>query len=128
MMTFDTFAPGAVIGARPFTFDRAALDAWATLFPADAAAAPQMPAGMIAMVTMRAYMELMADRPPGNVHATQAFSVTRLPRLGDALTTTLRCSGKELRNGRRWVNLASETRDAAGERLFGGDLTMIWAA
>ncbi len=128
MMNFDTLEPGRVIGARSFVFDRAALNAWTALFPADAAAAPQMPAGMIAMVTMRAYMELLADRPPGNVHAAQAFAITRLPRIGEALTTTMRCTTKELRNGRRWVTFASETRDGAGERLFDGEFTMIWAA
>jgi acyl dehydratase len=83
---------------------------------------------MIAMVVMRAYMAIMKDRPPGNVHAGQKFWIGRLPKLNDRLTTRLRCLGKECKNNRGWITFASETTDEVGEILFRGRMTTIWAA
>ena len=90
--------------------------------------AAAMPPAMIAMVFMRAYVKIMKERPPGNVHAGQKFWVSRLPTLGDQLTTRLSCTGKEIKNNRRWVTFDANTVDAAGQLLFRGQMKSIWAA
>jgi hypothetical protein len=126
-MRFDTLQPGATLGDAGFEFTEAALSEWTALFPADSACRPVMPPAMIAMVVMRAYMALMHDRPPGNVHAGQKFEIARLPSLNETMTTGLRCLSKDLRNGRRWVTFGTLTRDRAGLPLFSGEMTMLWA-
>ncbi len=87
-----------------------------------------MPPAMVAMVIMRAFIEILHDRPRGNVHAGQKFWISRLPQLNERMTTTLRCVGKEEKSNRRWLTFGSDTRDAAGRPLFRGQMTTIWAA
>ena len=128
MITYADFAPGVVLGECPFAFTPEALAQWAALFPDDEECQPTMPPAMIAMVVMRAFMQLMQDRPPGNIHAGQKFWIPRLPELNERLVTSLRCIGKELRNGRRWVTFGTKTVDAARGVLFQGQMKMIWAA
>ncbi len=128
MYVYETFTPGTVIGEARYLFDRAALDQWLALFPEDANG-ETMPPGMVAAVTIRAYMALIDPRPPGNIHAAQNFRIARMPRVGDRLATTIRCAAKELKKGRRWVALETETRDAGdGSPLFSGRMTTVWAA
>ena len=128
MITFDDFQPGHSFGAAPVTLDDALFAKWTALFPDDDACAPDMPEGMIAVLVMNAYMELIAPRPPGNVHASQAFALHRLPKLGQTVSTTVTCTGKELRNGRRWLDLETQSHDEDGNFLFSGTMRMIWAA
>lgn len=128
MMTFASFQPGATLGQQDLVLTTDAADQWTALFPDDRQSLPTMPAGMTAMVLMRAFTEILSDRPRGNVHAGQKFWISRLPHVGDAITTTLRCLGKEEKSGRRWVTFSSESNDAAGHPLFRGQMTTIWAA
>lgn len=128
MITFDDFEPGRSFGAAPVTLDDALWAGWTRLFPEDADCAPDMPEGMTAVLAMRAYLTLVAPRPPGNVHASQSFAITRLPKRGETVTTEVACAGRELRNGRRWVDLATDSRDAAGAPLFTGRMRLIWAS
>ncbi len=128
MITFDALAAGQEFGVCPFDFTDEAVEQWATLFPDDSACWPVMPPAMTSMVVMRAFMQLLRDRPPGNIHAGQKFVIATLPRLGDSLITTLGCIGKEVKNERRWVRFGSETRDHSGRPLFRGEMTTIWAA
>ena len=128
MITFADFQPGAVLGERTFAFDDAALAQWLKVFPDDRDAAPLMPPAMIAMVIMRTFTDVLRDRPPGNIHARQTFSVTRLPTLNEHLTTTLSCRDKELKRERRWVTFLFDTTDAAHAPLFRGEMTTVWAA
>ena len=126
MITFDDLEPGAALGESTFPFTGEALEQWLALFPGDRAAAPCMPAAMVVMVMMRAYVELMHERPPGNVHAAQRLHITRLPALGAQLTTRLSCTAQELKRDRRWVTFAFDTTEA-GAPLFRGEMTTIWA-
>ena len=127
MWTFETFAPVQDFGAFDYQVDEAAFDRWVALYPDDAAHRPLVPSGMAVAVMMRAYMALLQPRPPGNIHAGQHLHIHRLARIGDTMTTSLACIAKELRKERRWVTFETETRDAAGELLFTGRLTSIWA-
>lgn len=128
MMTFDRLQAGSVLGQCDFEFSEATFGEWWALFPDDAASRPTMPSAMVAMVLMRAFMSIMSDRPPGNIHAGQKFRIVSLPVLGDRLSTQLRCLSKDIRNSRRWVTFGSETSDAAGRPLFFGEMTTLWAA
>ncbi len=74
------------------------------------------------------FMEILPERPPGNVHAGQKFWISRLPQLHDRMTTTFRCLSKEEKGNRRWLNFGSDTVDAGGRLLFRGQMTTIWAA
>jgi len=124
---FAAFRPDQTLGHHRETLDQAAIDRWCGLFPDDRAG-DLMPAGMVAAITMRAYSAIIADRPPGNVHARQKFSIHGRPRAGTGLITDLRCTGKEIRKERRWIDIESTTRDEAGRLLFTGTMRMIWAA
>ncbi len=125
---FASFHPGERVGSGRMRFDAAALDAWCAVFPDDRAFAPAMPPGMTAMIGMRAYMALLRDRPPGNIHARQRVEMLGGARLGDELTTTLTCVGKEMRRGRRWLEFATDTRNQDGAVVFRGRKLVIWGA
>jgi hypothetical protein len=126
MLTYDSFTPGQLMGAREMVLDAAALAAWQALFPEDAAGGA-MPHGMVAAICMRAYAEILQPRPPGNLHAAQHFTLLRLPRQGERLTTTITCLEKTQRKGRPWVTLGMATTGPEGP-AFNGRMTVIWAA
>lgn len=126
--TFDQFSPGMSFGRVRWSPDRAAFLRWNSLFrtcPVDQAT---LPPGMIAMVSLRAYMTLLASRPPGNIHALQQTRIQHLPLIGAALDTELRCLSCETRNGRRWVRFETLTSLEDGKPCFSGEMTMLWAA
>lgn len=126
--TFERFEPGHSFGVVHWTPDRAAFTQWNALFGTCPDTQSALPAGMISMVALRAYMALLADRPPGNIHAMQATRVHRLPPIGTALATELVCLSRELRNARRWVAFETRTRTEDGTPCFDGTMTMLWAA
>lgn len=126
--TFDRFTPGTSLGTVDWTPDRAAFATWNALFrtcPDDQAT---LPAGMISMVALRAYMAVLAERSRGNIHAVQTMRIAHLPALGATLRTEVRCTSAELRNGRRWLGLGTTTRLADATPCFEGAMTMLWAA
>lgn len=127
MLTFETFEVGKDYGSEPVTLTPEMFDDWAALFPDDRAIAPEMPEGMSAVLTINAYMKLLSLRPPGNVHGSQRTVMKKLPRLGDTVTTNIRCLSKEMRNGRRWVELETITSAADGEVHFTGTMRVVWA-
>jgi hypothetical protein len=126
VITYDDFTPGAVMGRSEALLDDAKLAAWAALFPEDDLGGV-MPQGMVAVLAMRAYAEVVQPRPPGNVHAAQRFDIFRLPRAGELLTTTITCLAKEIRRERRRVTLRMDCGGAQGP-AFRGEMTVLWAA
>ncbi|MFH5926340.1 hypothetical protein [Roseomonas xinghualingensis] len=118
--------PGRLLGSAPYRLDPSVIAQWRRLFPADDLG-ELMPHGMVAVVSMRAYGEVVPHRPPGNIHASQHFALFRLPRIGGDLVTTVSCTAKEIRRERRRVTLAMETRGEEGF-LFSGRMTVLWAA
>ncbi len=128
MMAFADLVPGSLMGVAEFRLTEVETSEWLALFPNDARYLPTMPRAMIAMVVMRAFMEIMRDRPQGNLHAGQTFWLSALPKLGAIMTTRLRCVEKNLKNGRRWVAFESETVGEAAAPLFRGKMNLIWAA
>lgn len=126
-LTFEGFQPGQSFGSLTYVLDKPVFDAWTRLYPHDPAT-DIMPQGMTAPVFMRAYAELVRPRPPGNVHGAQRFEVTRLPKLGETLTTAVTCAGKELKGSRRWVTLEGMTTGEGGALAFRSRMTVMWAA
>jgi acyl dehydratase len=128
VIRYDDLAAGSVIGSSVFSFTPAILAEWSALFPPGDAAAARLPPSMTSLVTMRAFMQVLPHRPPGNIHTAQKLRIERLPELGETLTTTVRCLAKEIRAERRWVTFQTDTVDAAAKPLFAGRLRLIWAA
>lgn len=128
LWTFDRFEVGQSFGVVRWSPDRAAFVQWNALFRACPDDQATLPAGMISMVALRAYMTLLADRPPGNIHAAQTMRVRCLPVLGASLDTEIRCVSRELWNGRRWVRFSTSTCLEQGTPCFDGEMTMLWAA
>ena len=128
MMAFVDLVPGALMGEAEFRLTEAETSQWVGLFPNDTRYLPTMPRAMISMVVMRAFMDIMRDRPQGNLHAGQTFWLSALPKFGATMTTRLRCVEKHLKNGRRWVAFESETVGDAAALLFRGKMNLIWAA
>lgn len=126
MFTYASFTPGEFVGSGELLLDDAQLNAWKALFPEDDLQGV-MPQGMVAVLAMRAYADVVHSRPPGNVHAAQRFDLYRLPESGDLLTTRITCLGKEERKGRLRVTLGMETSGPDGA-VFSGRMTVLWAA
>ncbi len=121
------FEPGKSMGSASVNLSDELIDHWVTLFPSDRACLPAMPQGMTSVLVMRAYMEILSPRPPGNVHAGQSFRMQGTVNVGDHVTTEIVCEKKWQKNGRNWVELATTSRDGAGNTVFTGAMTMIWA-
>lgn len=124
VITFDRFAPGAVMGEAVEVFDAALGARWRRLFGESAAEG----AGVAVVMMMRAYLGIVAPRPPGNVHARQQLLLAALPRAGEAIRTVVTCESTELRRERRFVTLRATGTGEGGRAVYDGRLTLIWAA
>lgn len=128
MIAFADILPGSVMGQSVFRLTDVEASQWTALFPTDARYLPTMPRAMVAMVVMRAFMEIMHDRPKGNIHAGQTFWFSALPKLGEIMTTQLRCVEKFIKSDKRWVVFETKTMNAMATPLFRGKMNLIWAA
>jgi hypothetical protein len=77
---------------------------------------------------MRAYLDVVVPRPPGNVHAKQKLRMRGVPLQGESMRVTVVCAGKEMRRERRYVELQVSGAGEGGRKLFDGLITLIWAA
>lgn len=127
VLLFDGFRPGAVMGRSTERVDEKLLASWRALYPWDVPAPGELPAGVATVLVMRAYMKVLAPRPPGNIHARQRLALAAPPRIGEEVTTEIRCAGKELRKERRYVDVETRSTGANGRALFNGAMTLIWA-
>ena len=126
--TFDRFEPGKAIGTAEQTVDDAKVDAWYAIYSDQPDTRPLVPAGMAMLIVMHGYAEAVQPRPNGNVHASQELTIKRLPRIGDRLTTSVRCKSKQLKKERRWVTFDVEVRDQHGNLCYEATNTSVWAA
>jgi hypothetical protein len=130
-ITFDDFRPGAVMGEKVEVFDPALAQRWRRIFgdrPGDGAGAGAEGASMAVVMMMRAYLGIVTPRPPGNVHARQRFSLEGTPREGEAIRTVVTCVSRELKRDRRYVELQARGTGEGGRAIYGGRMTLIWAA
>jgi hypothetical protein len=126
--TFDRFEAGQALGRHRETLDEASVREWLALFPGDRDFLPWMPPGLAIALVMRAYMHVLAERPPGNVHAGQDLEIVRLAEIGSPLTTALACAERTLAKGRRRIAFEATTTGDDGAVFFRSRVAMIWAA
>ncbi|MEO8038099.1 MAG: hypothetical protein ABI794_04975 [Betaproteobacteria bacterium] len=124
LMHFDDFTAGSTLGRHEETIDESLVAPWRSAFP-DGPQHPS-PGGFAMAFAMRAYLTILPERPPGNIHARQRLSLHRALAPGDRVAATLSCIGAELRNGRRRVVLRVNAV-ATDELLFEAEMTILWA-
>jgi hypothetical protein len=127
MKLFEGFEIGQVLGAHSLEIGPQVMEGWEQLFPGSASG-DELPPGFVAVVTMRSFTSVVAPRPPGNVHGSQRFELSRLPRVGERLDTRVTCVGKEVRRERRWVDFETQTTGEDGSTCFSGRMSIAWAA
>lgn len=130
---YDGFEPGIQIGTHVEVYEESLSRRWREIFEpsqpmAPAAPASAEPAGIAVAMMMRSYLGVVTPRPPGNVHARQRMSFSALPVHGEVVRTVVSCAGKELRRGRRYVELDVLATGHLDRPLFSGRLTLVWAA
>lgn len=128
---FDDFVPGALMGERVEIYDAGQARRWQAIFgdgPRDGADGAAEGASMAVVNMMRAYLNVVTPRPPGNVHARQQLRLRGLPRCGEAIHVTVHCVRKEMRRDRRYVDLQVRGVGEEGRALFDGVIGLIWAA
>jgi hypothetical protein len=131
VITFEDFNPGAVMGESVEVFDEMLAQRWQKIFgdhSADGANVAAEGASLAVVMMMRAYLNVVAPRPPGNVHARQRFSLESTPRQGEAIRTVIACIEKEFKRERRYVELQAWGTGEGGRSIFSGRMTLIWAA
>lgn len=131
LITFEDFNPGAVMGESVEVFDEKLAQGWQKIFgdqPADGANGAAEGASLAVVMMMRAYLNVVAPRPPGNVHARQRFSLESPPRQGEVIRTVIACVEKAFKRERRYVELQARGTGEEGRPIFTGRMTLIWAA
>lgn len=123
---WEDFQPGAALGEGTQRFEDELSQAWRNIFGEDDG--PAEAAGVAVAMMMRGYFGAVTPRPPGNVHARQRFTLEAMPQPGESIRTVVRCLSKELRRGRRYVELEVRGSGAGGRAVYSGILTLIWAA
>lgn len=128
VLTFERFVVGKSYGTMSESPDAALVGKWRKLYPHDVFAQDCVPPAMATVLMMRAYMQLLAPRPPGNIHARQQMTLGEPILLGDHVSTEISCVGKELRKDRRYVSVRAHGTNQRGDTCYEGVLTLIWAA
>ena len=96
-LRFDDFEPGALLGSVTDMLEERLLADWQRLYPWETAVAGEAPASLAVALVMRAYLRVVAARPPGNVHAAQRLLLHAPPRTGERITTQVWCDSTEIR-------------------------------
>jgi acyl dehydratase len=128
---FEHFEPGSLMGEHSETYTPNQARRWQAIFGNTAAAGADGPAeqaSMAVVMMMRAYLKVVAPRPPGNIHARQKLELHGMPRPGETVRTAVHCVAKSMRRERRYLELRVEGNGDNGRPIFAGDLTLIWAA
>lgn len=128
---FEDFTPGALMGECEQVYSVEQAQRWQAIFGAsaqDGAHSAAEGASMAVVNMMRAYLEVVTPRPPGNVHAKQHLKMRSTPDTGETIRVAVRCVSKEMRRERRYVELGVTGSGEGGRALFEGLITLIWAA
>lgn len=131
VILWEHFAPGTLLGECTQTYDTAQASRWQALFgchATDGAGGYAEQAGMATIMMMRAFLHIVAPRPPGNIHAGQKLTLHDLPHPDETVRLSVRCLDKRMRKERRFVDLSVACHGLDGRAIFRGELTLIWAA
>lgn len=130
-IVFDDFVPGAVMGECVEVYDAQQAQRWQAIFGdqlEEGANGSAEAASMAVINMMRAYLQVVTPRPPGNVHAKQQLRMQALPEHGESVRVVVQCAHKEIRRERRYVDLHVQGTGRAQRPLFHGVIHLIWAA
>lgn len=131
---FDDFKPGTCMGETSLVYGAELAAQWERIFGTSSDAADQVAdlaakgASIATVMMMRAYMSIVSPRPPGNVHARQHLVLDDVPVQDERVRVEISCVGKELRRGRRYVDLEVVGTGEGGRPLYRGLMNLIWAA
>jgi hypothetical protein len=125
---WEHFEPGAPLGATTMAYAPPMSRYWERIFGSDDAHSAAESASIATALMMRGYLNVVAPRPPGNLHARQRLTIENLPRHGDEINLTVTCLSKELKRDRRYVDLQVSARSNDDRVLFVGVMSLIWAA
>jgi hypothetical protein len=125
---FEDFVPGLEIGRSVEIVSSQQARDWTALYPWDPPIDGRAPAGMATVLMMKAYLGLVTPRPPGNLHVQQRMRVYDGIPIEEDIIATVACQSKEMRKGRRVVELLSMGKDRHDRRLYEGLMTLYWAA
>jgi acyl dehydratase len=126
-ITFDDFQPGKALGEADVAVDAAMLASLQAIYGVTVLPGQPVPLPLCTALMMRAYLQVVSARPPGNVHARQWLQLHGPLQAGDCVRTRVQCLAKELKAGRRWVTLEAQG-EVAGRPVYTGRLTLVWAA
>jgi hypothetical protein len=127
-ITFADFKPGTTLGENVETYDASLVQAWQRIFGQDPVDDAAEAASVAMVLSMRAFLEVVSPRPPGNVHAREQFSLASLPRLGEQVRNVISCVAKEIKRERFYVDLEVNGTGEGGRALYSGRMSLIWAA
>ncbi|MDO8767680.1 MAG: hypothetical protein Q7K57_03040 [Burkholderiaceae bacterium] len=125
---FADFQPGITLGERVETYGTNMAHAWQSIFGQNQDDGSAEAASVAVVLSMRAFLGVVAPRPPGNVHAREQFTLASLPRLGEEVRTVVSCTAKEIKRERFYVDLEVNGTGDGGRVLFTGRMSLIWAA
>jgi hypothetical protein len=128
---YADFVPGALMGEHVEVYDAQQTQRWQAIFgdhPDSGANGAPEGASMAVVHMMRAYLHVVAPRPPGNVHARQQLRLQGIPAQGESMRVAVTCASKEIRRERRYVDLQVSGTGQGGRALFDGRISLIWAA
>ncbi|QKS26768.1 hypothetical protein [Vreelandella titanicae] len=128
-ISFVDFKPGEVMGSVSHTYSQELSDAWGEIFGEAASESSRRAeaAGVATVMMMRAYLEVVTPRPPGNIHARQQITTQGTPCLGELISNQISCTSKEVRRGRRYVELKAVGSGNGQRPIYTGHITLIWA-
>ena len=79
------------------------------------------------VLSMRAYLNVVSPRPPGNVQARQRFQVHALPAPGEVICSEITCVGKQVKRERFHVELQVRGTGTHGRPIYTAVMGLIWA-
>jgi len=127
VLTYDSFTPGTELGHWEESVDAGLIATWESLFGDNEQDRPARQTGLCVALMMRAFLNVVAPRPPGNIHARQIMTIESLPQPGDTVHSRIRCIDKEIRRDRRYLELEVTGHDASQRPLYIGKMSLIWA-
>lgn len=126
-LTFDDFTPGQKLGETENTIEPDLLKEWLDLFGQNDSQKNVAQASALTISMMRAYLETVSPRPPGNIHTRQKLKLINLPFPGETIKSQIWCHDKEFRKNRNYLYLNMEGKGENSRQIYTGQMTLIWA-
>ena len=124
---YERFETGEHIGTSTQIVNQAICDRWNALYK-NPRKEGVLPYGIIQLIAMRAYTEVVQPRPSGNIHAAHFCKLAAVPSLNNELKAQVYCVGKYLKRERKMVDFSVRISDAeSGHFLCDTTLSICWS-